>query len=241
MRLVVLQSNYIPWKGYFDLLKMADLFVVYDSVQYTKNDWRNRNVLVGRQGPTWLTIPVETAGRAGQSISQAQVSDGRWARKHWMTVVQLLGKRQFFDLYGPQWEEMYLAAARLTSLHDINLLFMVGIAEQLNITTPIVDDSEFVLPAGSPTERLVALCAAAGATSYVTGAAGLTYIDQKCFEQAEIELKVIDYSSYAEYAQGGTQFTHGVSVMDLLANVGNLAGTYLRGECHDAEFYRGRD
>ena len=233
MRLVVLQSNYIPWKGYFDLLNSADLFVVYDSVQYTKNDWRNRNLLVGPQGSTWLTVPVETAGRATQSIAQAKVSDNRWARKHWMTVLQLLGKRPFFSLYSEQWEAMYSDAARSTSLHEINMLFLIGLAQQLKIGTPIVLDTSLALSEGSPTERLVSLCREAGATSYVTGPAGLNYIDRTCFEAAEIELKVIDYSRYEEYPQAGKQFTHGVSVLDLLANIGPDAGNHLLGECLD--------
>jgi hypothetical protein len=239
MRLVVLQSNYIPWKGYFDLLNLADLFVVYDSVQYTKNDWRNRNVLVGAQGPTWLTIPVETAGRAGQSINQAQVSNDRWARKHWMTVVQLLGKRPFFHLYSQEWEELYALAAQMESLHDINVLFLSGLAKQLNIDTLVRDDSEFDLPRGSPTERLVALCTAAGATSYVTGPAGLGYLELRCFDEAGIGLEVIDYSLYAPYPQGGKDFTHGVSVLDLLANVGPEAASHLGGVSQDVTSTQG--
>lgn len=232
MRFVALQSNYIPWKGYFDLMSTADLFVVYDSVQYTKNDWRNRNLLHGPNGPTWLTIPVQTAGRSSQRISEASVADGRWARKHWMTVVQALGKRPHFAEYKQSWEAWFAEAADLRLLHDINLVFMRGIAEQLSISTPIVDDTEFETGAaddeGTATDRLVALCKAAGATTYITGPAGLDYMDLEAFSEVDIDVEVIDYTNYPAYPQLTEPFNHGLSALDLLANVGPDASAHLQ-------------
>ncbi len=227
MRLVALQSNYIPWKGYFDLLKTADLFVVYDSVQFTKNDWRNRNVIVGPNGPIWLSIPVQTAGRPTQRISEVYVTDSRWARKHWTTVVQTLGKRPHFARYHQEWEAWFTEAAQLSLLHDINLVFLRGAASQLSITTPIVDDTEFDLGPGSATERLVALCQLTGATTYVTGPAGLDYMNLDVFRDAALDVEVIDYGDYPVYRQLTDPFTHGVSVLDLLANVGPEASSHL--------------
>jgi hypothetical protein len=229
VRLVVLQSSYIPWKGYFDLLDSADLFVVYDSVQYTKNDWRNRNVLVGADGPIWLTIPIETAGRAGQSIAEATVSDPRWARKHWTTVQQSLGRRPYFASYADEWETWYSLAAKERHLHDINGIFLRGLADQLGITTRVVDDTDLPFGGESPTARLVSLCRAAGATTYLTGPAGLRYMDLDQFRDAAIAVEVIDYSAYPIYSQRVEQFTHGVSVLDVLANTGGAAASHLLG------------
>ncbi len=229
MRLVVLQSNYIPWKGYFDLVKAADRFVIYDSVQYTKNDWRNRNKLCATNGPIWLTIPIKTAGAADQRISEAEVANGGWARKHWMTIVHLLSKRPFFEQYAAEWESAYLEASSLHRLHDINVLFLRLIAMQLGLDTPIVLDSQFAYGGSSPTDRLVELCVAAGATSYLTGPAGLNYIDSVAFEHAQIRLEVIDYSVYPSYGQGSETFLHGVSALDLLANVGPESTQHLQG------------
>lgn len=231
MRVVVLQSNYIPWKGYFDLMGSADLFVVYDSVQYTKNDWRNRNLLKGPNGATWLTIPVQTAGRATQRIDEASVADGRWARKHWMTVVQALGKRPHFPDYRDEWERWFAAAADLKLLHDINLLFLRGMARQLSITTPIVNSTQFDVAVDdsgrSATERLVELCCAAHATTYITGPAGLDYMELDHFRDAGVSVEVIDYGRYPQYSQLNEPFVHGVSALDLLANVGARASTHL--------------
>ena len=231
MRVVVLQSNYLPWKGYFDLMRSADLFVVYDSVQYTKNDWRNRNLLKGPNGTTWLTIPVQTAGRPTQRIDEASVADGRWARKHWMTIVQSLGKRPHFSDYRTEWEQWFVEAADLRLLHDINLVFLRGMARQLSVTTPIVESTDFDLgpddTGRSATERLVGLCSAANATTYITGPAGLEYMELDHFRDAGISVEVIDYSRYPPYPQLTEPFVHGVSALDLLANVGVDASTHL--------------
>ena len=230
MRLAILQSNYIPWKGYFDLMSMADLFVVYDSVQYTKNDWRNRNMLPSSNGTTWLTIAVATSSRGGQQINEATISDSRWSRKHWSTVQQLLGKRPEFDRYKDRWSELYAEAAAFDLLHDVNVHFLRVLADQLGISTPIVDDREYDLAEDSPTGRLVQLCELVGADSYVTGAAGLSYLEVGRFREAHIALEVIDYGHYPEYPQASASFQHGVSVLDLLANVGPSASEHLTGK-----------
>ncbi len=227
----MLQSNYIPWKGYFDLMGSADVFVVYDSVQYTKNDWRNRNLLNGPNGSTWLTIPVQTAGRSTQRIDEASVADGRWARKHWMTILQVLGKRPYFNDYRLEWEDWYTQAYDLRLLHDINLLFLTGLARQLSISTTIVNASEFNVlldaTSSSATERVVELCSAAQATTYITGPAGLAYMELKDFQEAGIAVEVIDYGRYQPYPQSTEPFIHGVSTLDLLASVGPTASTHL--------------
>jgi hypothetical protein len=99
MRLVINQSNYIPWKGYFDLIHDADVFVFYDDVQFTKNDWRNRNLVKTAAGVQWLTVPV---GRdVSRRIDEVALTDGRWQKKHWRTFEQLYGRAPFFDRYGP--------------------------------------------------------------------------------------------------------------------------------------------
>ncbi len=229
MRLVVLQSNYIPWKGYFDLMASADRFVVYDSVQYTKNDWRNRNRIATKQGSVWLTIPVVTAGLAGQAINQARVQDRRWAAKHWRSIEQSMGKRPFFDRYRDEWADWYRAVAEFDRLHEINVYLIERIARQLGVTTPISIDTEYLPLTGTATERLVELCQKAGATHYLTGPAGLDYIDRSDFDEAGITLEVIDYRSYPEYPQAGPDFDHGVTVLDLLANVGPDAVRHLIG------------
>jgi hypothetical protein len=227
MRLAVLQSNYIPWKGYFDLMAAADLFIVYDSVQYTKNDWRNRNILVSKSGPVWLTIPINTAGRADQSINAATIGDPRWARKHWQTISQLLARRPHFDLFAHDWAKWFVDVAEMTHLHDVNVHLLQKVAEQLSIATALADDTEFDLHPDSPTGKLVQLCEQVGASHYLTGPAGLNYLELELFTARGIGVDVIDYGHYAPYVQTSDEFRHGVSVLDLLANTGFAAPDHL--------------
>jgi WbqC-like protein family len=106
-RIAILQSNYIPWKGYFDIIASVDEFIVYDEVQYTKNDWRNRNIIKTPGGTLWLTIPVRHSGRFGQSISETRVSDRSWARKHWQSFVTYYSKAGHFGTVGKLLQEAY--------------------------------------------------------------------------------------------------------------------------------------
>lgn len=229
MRLAVLQSNYIPWKGYFDLMASADLFVVYDSVQYTKNDWRNRNILVSKSGPVWLTIPINTAGKADQTINAATIGDHRWARKHWQTTSQMLARRPSFHLFADEWAEWFDHVSEMSHLHAVNVYLLRKIADQLNISTQLVDDREFDLTPDSPSGKLVQLCELAGASRYLTGPAGLNYLDLDLFRAKGIGVDVIDYGHYPTYAQASDEFRHGVSALDLLANTGPAAPDHLLG------------
>src|SRR5438046_4323553 len=88
----IVQSNYIPWKGYFDLIRRVDEFILYDDVQYTRRDWRNRNLIKTPQGLRWLTIPVEVKGKYYQSIRDTKIADPVWAASHWQTIVHNYGR-----------------------------------------------------------------------------------------------------------------------------------------------------
>jgi len=95
----ILQSNYIPWKGYFDVINDVDLFIFYDDVQYTKNDWRNRNKVKTANGTGWLSIPV--GADKNRLICEVILNDNRWQEKHWKTLCQLYGKASYFSSYAP--------------------------------------------------------------------------------------------------------------------------------------------
>lgn len=238
MRLAVLQSNYIPWKGYFDLMAMSDLVVVYDSAQYTKNDWRNRNKIASAHGLIWLTIPVRTAGQGGQAINDVLIEDRRWATKHWSSISQIFSRRSHFARFREEWEAAYSEARELSLLHDVNILFMRMIARQLGISTPLVDDREFIIKPDTRTGKLVQLCVATKADRYVTGPAGLDYLEVDRLHEQGIALDVIDYGHYPEYPQGASDFHHNVSTLDLLASVGDEARFHLLGRFRTVEDVR---
>ncbi len=97
-RVAVVQSNYIPWKGYFDLIAAVDEFILFDDVQYTRRDWRNRNLIKTPQGLKWLTIPVEVKGKFHQKICDTRISEADWGHRHWDILRQKYWRAPFFGM-----------------------------------------------------------------------------------------------------------------------------------------------
>jgi hypothetical protein len=222
----IVQSNYIPWKGYFDLIRSVDEFVLYDDQQYTRRDWRNRNRIKTAQGATWLTIPVNVKGRYHQRIDETTVSDPRWAEQHWRTIEHAYARAPCFGEVRGVLERLYDGAADERLLSDINRRFLDGLCELLGIRTPLTWSRDYAAQ-GTKTERLVSLCRSVGATSYLSGPTARDYIDESLFEEAGIELTFIDYRGYREYEQLYPPFEHAVSIIDLLVHTGSAAPGYL--------------
>lgn len=223
----ILQSNYVPWKGYFDLMRRADEFILYDDVQYTRRDWRNRNLLKSPGGVRWLTIPVLIKGRYHQRIDETLVSEPNWFERHWATLVAWYGRAPFFRKYRPTLEALY-RDLRDPRLSEINRRFLEVMRDFLGISTPLVASDKYHT-AGHGTDRLLQICLAAGATRYLTGPAARQYLDETCFRAAGIEVVWMSYGGYPEYPQLYPPFDHHVSALDLLFSVGDAAPEYMCG------------
>lgn len=224
MRLAVLQSNYIPWKGYFDIIHAVDLFVFYDDLQFTKNDWRNRNRIKAAQGPEWISIPV--GQDANRLIFEVQLRDATWQAKHWRTLQQNYGRCVHFNRYKEYFEEIYLGR-RWSNLSELNQSLIRHIAREfLGIKTEFADSRSWSLQ-GQKLDRLLNLVAKCGATSYLSGPSAREYIDPERFAQLGIALEWMSYSGYPEYPQRFPPFEHGVSILDLLFNTGPEASQYI--------------
>ena len=224
-KIAILQSNYIPWKGYFDLINMVDEFVQYDDVQYTKNDWRNRNVIKTPQGKQWLTIPIQH-GNLVQLIKDTKISDKRWPRKHWASLSQNYAKAKYFREYRDIFEHLYLTIEQ-DYLSEINFQFITAINGILDIKTKISWSSDFDTVEG-PTERLLSICKQCGATDYVSGPAAKNYFDSTLAEKESINVTWMDYSEYPKYNQLHKPFVHEVTIIDLLFNMGPDATHYMK-------------
>jgi len=218
-KVAILQSNYIPWKGYFDLINMVDEFILYDDMQYTRRDWRNRNIIKTANGPLWLTIPVDVKGKYFQLIKDTKIQDSSWAAKHWKSLSHNYAKARFFGKYREVFEELYRECEGEEFLCRVNYRFLTAICGVLGIKTKITWSMDYELAEGK-TERLVALCRDAGAAHYISGPAAKDYIEDDLFSHAGIALSYIDYSGYPEYRQLFGEFTHKVSVIDLIFNEG---------------------
>ena len=223
---LITQSNYIPWKGYFDAIAQADVFVVYDDMQYTRRDWRNRNLIKTQHGLKWLTIPVEVKGKFTQRINETRIASKTWNEEHWRTIRSCYSNADRFGEVEPFLAELY-STAEFPHLSEVNLHFIKGICKFLQINTEIVLSSNYALTEGK-TQRLVDICLALEATDYVTGPAAKSYLEEDCFAKCGINVRYLDYNGYREYGQLYPPFQHGVSIVDLLCVAGSETHKYLK-------------
>lgn len=228
MKTAILQSNYIPWKGYFHLIQSVDTFVVYDSVQFTKNDWRNRNRLILNGTANWITIPVRHQN-LNQTIRDTKVANPKWASKHWKTIQQAYSKAPYFNDFSDKIAESYVQLSSETKLTEINLTLIRLICEILNIKTEIITDDQFDLP-DDRLERLITICKKTNASTYLSGPAAKSYVDTRKFNESGISLEWMNYDKYRPYKQLSTDFDHNVSILDLLFCNGPEFQTYIRGK-----------
>lgn len=216
---LILQSNYIPWKGYFHAINKVDVFVMYDDVQYTKNDWRNRNLIKNKSGLQWLTIPVETKHKSCQKINQAKIVPSNWAQKHLLSIKHNYAKASYYKYYIPFFEDLY-SNCNFRYLNDLNRHFLTKICDLLEIKTPIVLSSDYDLQSKDKTERIVEMCTKINATDYYSGPAAKSYINEPKFYDANIELHYFNYCNFPTYQQLYLPFLHEVSIIDVILNTG---------------------
>jgi len=228
---VITQSNYIPWRGYFDMLRSADEIVLLDSVQYTKRDWRNRNQIKTAKGPLWLTIPVEVKGRYFQAIDETRIADSEWVTKHIRAIEGAYAGAAHFKEIAPRLFRLMRKAAAEPLLSSVNTHLLQAICEILNIRRPMrkcceVLDRESMRDV-EPTSRLVALTKALGCDRYISGPAAKAYMDMDQFAAEGIEVTWMDYRGYPDYPQPWGDFEPRVSIVDLMMNTGADAPRYL--------------
>ena len=225
-KVAIVQSNYIPWKGYFDMIAHVDEFILYDEMQYTRRDWRNRNKIKTAQGLQWLTVPVVTRGKYTQTIAETEITDKEWAEKHWKTLELTYRRAPYFEQIA-QWLKPLYLDHQDTHLSAMNQRFITEICTRLGITTRISRSEDYTLIEGK-TERLANLCTQAGGTEYVSGIAAQTYIDENVFTKGNMTLSWFTYDGYREYPQLWGDFEHGVTILDLLFNCGDDAPNYMK-------------
>lgn len=226
MKGIITQSNYIPWKGYFDSISMADVFVVYDDMQYTKRDWRNRNLIKTPNGLKWLSIPVEVKGKYLQKIKDTKVVDQSWSKNHLANLKQNYSKAKSFKEVYPWVEEMYMTCD-FDFITEVNMHFIREINSFLNIKTKIRFSSEFDLH-DEKNQRLLNICKEAGINKYFSGPAAKSYMEVELFKKNEIDVQFWDYSDYPKYSQIYPPFDHGVSIIDLIFAEGQASKEYFK-------------
>lgn len=224
-RVAILQSNYIPWKGYFDIIHDVDEFVFLDDVQYTTRDWRNRNRIKTAQGMVWLTIPVGASVR--RRICDVVLPSDSWARSHWRRIEASYQTAPFFQSLRPTLEEIYLGRS-WKFLSDLNQHLIRTIANLLGIDTRFRDSREFT-KSGRKQEGLIEILQQTGGDFYLSGPAARDYVEPEHFAAAGIDFQWKSYEGYPEYPQLFPPFVHEVSILDLLFHTGPDASHYIWG------------
>lgn len=223
-KIAIIQSNYIPWKGYFDIIHDAEIFVFLDDVQLTKRDWRTRNKIKTPKGTEWLTVPVK--GGREQLICEAEILQNGWQQHHSKALVTNYSRAPFFREFKYLLDMLYKAPH--VNLSEFNRQTISYICEILGIKTQLLCSID-LLANGSKDDRLIDICKKLGATQYISGPAARDYIVEEKFQEAEISLVFKDYSNYPEYKQLFPPFEHTVTILDLLFNCGVDAPYYIWG------------
>ena len=230
MNVVILQPSYIPWRGYFDQIRLADLFIFYDDIQYDKHGWRNRNLIKTVQGKQWLTIPVNSKGvTSGIAIKDVRIDWSKpWARNHLKALTISYNKSPYFKKYLPLLESFY--DRRDEFLADFTIETSIALARDLGITsTRFMRSSEIPDIAGQKTDRVVNILRRVGATHYYCGPLASSYMEPEKFNAAGITFEYMKYE-YPEYPQLYPPYDPQVTILDLMSMVGEQALDYFQKE-----------
>ena len=226
-KIAILQSNYIPWKGYFDIINMVDEFFILDDVQYTKRDFRNRNLIKTPKGLRWITIPVKVKNRYFQKINETIIADNSWAESHWSQLRQNYFKSKYFNEYKTIFEDLYLNI-NSKSLSKINFKFLKTINEILGIRTKVSYPNKTSKNSKDKNLRLIEICKKSNANIYLSGPSAKNYLNLNEFKNFGVKVEWMSYENYIEYDQLFPPFNHFVSILDLIFNHGLNSKKYMK-------------
>ncbi len=229
MRIAIMQPTYLPWLGYFDLLDQVDLFVLLDSVQFTKRSWQQRNRIKTPRGLEWLTVPVAVSGRYHQTIQEASIEDAGFWKKH-VRAIELNYRRaaHFSDTFAGL-ASVYENGAPWDRLVDLNTRLIEWLAERLGIPTSVRTASSLGVE-GKRSGLLAEICQELGATEYLSALGSAVYLlgEMHEFTGRGIEVRFHNYS-HPGYEQLFPPFAPYASVIDLLLNEGPRSLEIIRG------------
>ena len=189
MKIAILQSNYLPWTGVFELIDSVDKFVFYDNVQFTKQDWRTRNKIKTDNDNLWLSVPIQRQKLKTNIVDIKICNEINWKKKHYKSFCQYYSKSKYFneykyllDFYLLEWEYLY----------KLNRYTTEKISRALNIDTKFYYSEDFEV-SGNPTEKIIQVVNQLGGDTYVSGMAGRNYIDESLF--TDVKLEYIEYKT----------------------------------------------
>jgi hypothetical protein len=228
----IIQSNYLPWKGYFDIINDVDTFIFLEDVQYTKGDWRNRNKIKTPYGIKWLTVPVH--GSIRQTISNTKIDNSRkWAEDHKKRIHHNYARSNYYNSYKDDIFKIY--SQDFATISDLNIYSIRMICKLFDLQVEF-RNSEDLEAQGSKDDKIIEICKMIGAKKYISGPSAKFYININKFKEAGIEVEYKDYSGYPEYDQLWNNFNHFVSVIDTIFNCGDKTPYYIWGWRNDLKY-----
>ncbi len=218
-RAVILQSSYIPWRGYFDLIREVDYFVFLDSVQYTQRDWRSRNRIYPKHGLRWLTVPISHIYHRAP-LDEVKLLDPKWQEYHYKTLLHSYSQADCFNELLPLIKEFYLSRT-WTSLSELNRYTIERLSRLMGINTPFLTSHQ-LHRSQDKIARLIEILKSIGANCYLSGPSGKDYLkgEEHQFEKEGIELQFKEYPSYPPYSQWDLPYEPFVSILDCIAHTG---------------------
>jgi len=228
MIVTIHQPEHLPWLGFFDKISQCDLYVMLDHVSYRKNYFQNRNRIRTVDGTALMTVPVLQKGHSHQAISEVLINNEgspRWREKCWRTLLQHYKNSQYWNQYSNFFEELY--SAEWNRLVELNEAIIRYLLRALSLTPHLVKSSNLIVK-GDKSSSLLRICENVGATVYVSGVSGKTYLDLVSFEEAGIEVRFQEFH-HPIYRQLHEPFVPCTSIIDLLFNCGPKSSDILRG------------
>ena len=219
--LSLMQPTYLPWLGYFNLIKNSDIFVIYTTTQLTRRSWQTRNKIKGNDSEVWLTIPIKkTKSRDDLLIKAAEINyeSGDWVKKHLNSIRQCYSKSKYFEQIYPIIEQ--ILNQRPKYLTDITTNMLITFLDLLDINTQIVisDDIDYV---GKKDEALISICNTLKVKNYMSVKGSMDYIlsGENLFDKNNINLIWHEYQ-HPIYNQINGDFKSHLGIIDCLFNIG---------------------
>ena len=224
IRVAIVQTAYIPWRGFFDLIDDVDIFLLFDDVEYSDGSWRNRNKIKTEYGSKWLSIPIKKGHKSKLICDVESANNDSWKADHLNKLKVAYSKAPFFDVYFPQIVSLYSELP--PSLSKLNEKLIRWIMKELRIDTKVL--STVGLGAtGVKTDRVISVLKSVDAECYLSGPVAKDYLDEGAFAQSGISLEYKAYS-YNPYPQLWGEYDQYLTILDMLFNLGDDARDYLK-------------
>ncbi len=211
------QPNYLPYLGFFEKAYNSDVFVLYDTTQFKKNDWQNRNKLCVNNGWQWISMPI--LHDFGQKINEVKIKDPeKNLQKNWRSIKVIYGKAPFFKEYSPVYEEIYNSNIELVA--ELNTKIILAAAVQLGLKTRFIKNSELPPIESKSTQALIDINKNAGADTYIAGAEGINYLDMDLWNSSGLKIIFQKYYHPVYKQFNSPEFQPYMNILDLLFNCG---------------------